>query len=164
MRGRISLPLCLLAIAAAPVSIERGRDPLAGPEFLPVDEAFVFTAQLHDDRLVARWAMPEGYYLYRRAFRVQAGDGVTLGELAVPEGKRIVDEYFGESEVYYRHVEVAAPVLSRTGDSVRASVHYQGCADAGLCYPPQERSVALRVDAEGEDQAPGADQPRADVP
>lgn len=164
MQRRILMPLCLLAIAAAPVSIERGSDPLAGPEFLPVDEAFVFAAQLHDGRLVARWAMPDGYYLYRRAFRVQTGDGVTLGELAIPEGKRIVDEYFGESEVYYRHVEVAAPVLEQSGDFVRVSVHYQGCADAGLCYPPQVRSVALRVDAEGDDQARGADQPRADVP
>ena len=164
MRGRILLPLCLLAIAAAPVSIERGRDPLAGREFLPVDEAFVFTAQLHEDHLAARWVMPEGYYLYRRAFRVRAGEGVTLGELAIPEGKRIVDEYFGESEVYYRQVEVAVPVLERVGDSVRVSVHYQGCADAGLCYPPQVRSVALRVDVKGDDQARGANQPRADVP
>ena len=164
MRGRSLLPLCLLAVAAAPVSIERGSDPLAGPEFLPVDEAFVLAAWLHDSRLVARWTMPAGYYLYRRAFRLQAGEGVTLGELAIPEGKRIVDEYFGQSEVYYGQVEVAAPVLERADDSVRVSVHYQGCADAGLCYPPQVRSVTLQVAAGGDDQARGANQPRADVP
>ena len=151
MRGQMLMSLCLLAIAAAPVRIERGGDPLAGPEFLPVDEAFVFTAQLHDDRLVARWEMPAGYYLYRRAFRVQAGDGATLGELAVPEGERVVDEYFGESEVYYGRVEITVPVLARAGDSVRARFHYQGCAEEGLCYPPQVRSVALPAAADSGD-------------
>lgn len=159
-------PLCL---GADSNPLGAGGDPLASaPQFLPVDEAFVFSARIErpraaspdapgpaQRRLVARWDMPAGYYLYKHRFAVVAGEGGALGPAVIPDGKEIVDDYFGESEVYYGSVEIAVPVLGQA-TKVVAEFHYQGCADYGLCYPPQVRSVAF-------DSADGVVRPGADV-
>lgn len=110
-------------------------------EPLPVEEAFVFTSWLQGERLVAHWDMPKGYYLYRHRLEVQAGEGIALGEPAIPRGEPKTDAYFGESEVHYGSVEITVPVLERPA-IVMARITYQGCADTGFCYPPQERAVA----------------------
>ena len=104
-------------------------DPLAEEQlFLPIDQAFAFTFRLHvgeggAEEIVARWDMPEGYYLYRHGFAVEADHGLTLGELTIPPGEMRTDEYFGESVVYFGGVEVVAPVLNRIAESatVRAA-------------------------------------------
>lgn len=117
-------------------------DPFSdSAEPLPVEEAFVFTSWLQGERLVAHWDMPKGYYLYRHRLEVRAGEGIALGEPAIPRGERKTDAYFGESEVHYGSVEITVPVLQRPA-VVTARITYQGCADTGFCYPPQERAVA----------------------
>ena len=152
------------AIDGAAQTPTRASDPLADqPDFLPVDAAFVLSARREAERLVFRWEMPDGYYLYRHAFGVQAPpalDGATSGsetdssEIAIPAGLRKVDEFFGETEVYYDTVEIAAPVRPEWRPQQRERqtpqetpttvlVTYQGCADYGLCYPPQQRIVAF---------------------
>lgn len=148
MRRLSYFVLVLLLGAAGPnaIGVKPGNDPFAGePEFLAVDQAFVFSARLQGGRLVGRWEMPDSYYLYRRQFRIEAGDGVRLGEVDMPAGRQIVDDVFGESEVYYGSVEISAAVLEHAGAEVVASFRYQGCADYGLCYPPQTRPVRLAV-------------------
>ena len=125
--------------------LESGKDRLAEPQFLPVDEAFAFSARLAGGRLIAQWTMPPGYYLYRHGFRIEGGAGVVLGDLDIPPGKPKVDDYFGETVVYYDAVEIVAAVYEHPASEVKANVGYQGCADYGLCYPPQVRSVALTV-------------------
>jgi thiol:disulfide interchange protein DsbD len=128
------------------------------PEFLPVDEAFRLTTELGaDGAVLARWEMPDGYYLYRHRFdfttrALDGGEGTTvkLGEAEIPPGKRKVDEYFGEVEVYYHEAQARVPVAAGEGP-VEVGISYQGCADAGLCYPPETRWVAFNLGA-----APGA--------
>lgn len=143
--------VALLALFLAPADYaapQRPEDPLASSiEFLPVDEAFVLSARRTDRQLVMRWDMPDGYYLYRHAFAVE-GDGPAprMGDPVIPAGKRKVDEYFGESEVYYGQVEVTVPIHSSGMRSPRVQVTYQGCADDGLCYPPQRRLIAPAPD------------------
>lgn len=111
----------------------------------------MLSARREDRHLVLRWDMPAGYYLYRHAFSV-AGDGERkgpapkIGEPVIPAGQAKVDEYFGESEVYYGRVEVTVPIQASALQSARVQVTYQGCADYGLCYPPQRRSIALAPD------------------
>lgn len=146
----LALALMLVAVGIDAAGIKPGNDPLASePPFLVVDEAFVFSARLEGGRLVGRWEMPDGYYLYRRQFRIDAGDGVQLGDVDVPAGRQIVDDIFGESEVYYGSVEISAAVLKHPGSEVAASFRYQGCADYGLCYPPQTRAVRLAIAKDG---------------
>jgi thiol:disulfide interchange protein DsbD len=113
------------------------------PEFLPADEAFRLSAQLQSDRtIVARWEMPSGYYLYRHQFGFNlTGDesGAVLAEARIPPGKSKVDEFFGEVEVYYSVVEINLPLIGRPLDGAVINIKYQGCADAGLCYPPESK-------------------------
>ena len=141
--------IALLLAAPGHAAPQAGNDPLSNEvEFLSVDEAFVLSARRTDQQLVVRWDMPDGYYLYRHAFSVE-GDDAGLGQVVIPAGERKVDEYFGDSEVYYGRVEVTVPIdgagESASGGS-RVHVTYQGCADYGLCYPPQRRSIALAAD------------------
>jgi thiol:disulfide interchange protein DsbD len=95
--------------------------------------------------------MPEGYYLYRHAFAAQvrpaAGEGggnAVLGEPEIPAGLAKFDDYFGDVEVYYGEATVRVPVRSGAGP-VEVGITYQGCADAGLCYPPETRWVPVTL-------------------
>ena len=143
--------LSLTGVRTAGDALHSANDPFADPQFLPVDEAFVLSATIEQDRLVVRWRMAAGYYLYRHAFTLEASEGVVLGPLDIPPGKRVVDDYFGASEVYYGDVEISAPVEIDTAAqhpesaTITARVRYQGCADLGLCYPPQQRTIPLPV-------------------
>ena len=138
--------ICALALVLAAISPAAAQDWLdEEPEFLPVDEAFVLSAELDGDgALVARWTIEDGYYLYRHrfAFKTREGDGARVGEATVPPGKAKVDEYFGEVEVYYGQARASAPVRAGSGP-LEVGIGYQGCAEAGLCYPPQTRWVAV---------------------
>jgi len=123
-------------------------------DFLPVEEAFVFSTEIADDgAVVAHWEMPDGYYLYRHRFefdvRENAGSSespVVLGDAQIAAGKRKVDEYFGEVEVYYHQAEARLPVVGGEG-LVEVGIGYQGCADAGLCYPPEFVWVPMQLSA-----------------
>lgn len=121
-------------------------------EFLDPDQAFTFSAIAQDaDTLVARWEIADGYYLYRNkfAFELKGADGVSLGSAQLPAGKVKEDEYFGRQEVYYREVEARLPV--QRGASVPAGLTlqatYQGCAEAGICYPPIIKTVNVALPA-----------------
>ena len=117
------------------------------PEFLRVDEAFRLSAELRADRtIVARWQMPPGYYLYQHqfAFKLSADQsGAMLAEAQIPPGKTKVDEYFGEVEVYYGQVQIEVPLIGSPGPGATININYQGCADLGLCYPPETRAFTF---------------------
>jgi thiol:disulfide interchange protein DsbD len=147
------------------------------PDFLPVDEAFVLTAEVAPDgSVLARWEIADGYYLYRHRFafssRIDAdhpATPVTFAEAEIPPGKKKVDEYFGDVEVYYHEAQARVPVADGAG-FVEVGIEYQGCADAGLCYPPERKWVALTVgnpaashgvDASGGTSSPTAPSSRA---
>ena len=109
------------------------------PKFLSVDEAYRMDVSLSDDGHVdISWTMPPGYYLYRHRFAFSLDSGGALGQPIIPAGIEKVDDYFGEVEVYYDVVNVRIPVVEQTGP-LRIGITYQGCADYGLCYPPETR-------------------------
>ena len=115
------------------------------PEFLPVDEAFALSTETAEDgALLAYWDMPDGYYLYRHRFDFTLKDpnAATLGAAELPPGKDKVDEYFGAVEVYYHRAQARVPIRNAQGP-VEVGISYQGCAEAGLCYPPERRWVVV---------------------
>ena len=124
-------------------------------EFLDPDVAFVLSAAAAGpDAIGARWDIAEGYYLYRNKFRFRAADGsgASLGEAGFPKGKLKDDEYFGPMEVYYDSVAALVPVArpgvgAGAGDEIDVDITYQGCAEAGLCYPPITKTVSLLLPA-----------------
>ena len=120
-----------------------GQDSWLAEEeaFLKVDEAFILSASLGTEgEMRVRWDMPDGYYLYRHqfAFQTRNPDQLQLGAAQIPPGKAKHDEYFGDVEVYYHSAEAVVPLtkLSSTVDT-EIGITFQGCADAGLCYPPE---------------------------
>ncbi len=114
-------------------------------ELLPPDEAFSFSASAGPDgRIRAQWKIADGYYLYKDKFSFSAGDTATLGEIAFPPAKVKQDEFFGKVATYRNKVAFDIPVSGVSGP-VSFTVGYQGCADIGVCYPPQTRSVSLAL-------------------
>ena len=135
--------LAVLALLAAPATCAIDQD-----ELLPVDTAFVLSAEASTrDAIDVRWTIAEGYYLYRHRTHVEVlGDGFAAGELLLPPGKAHTDEFFGDVETY-RDVLVATLPGTAAADaaSVRLRVKYQGCADLGICYPPQTREIDVTL-------------------
>ena len=119
------------------------------PELPPVDQVFVLTAQATaHDRIELRWKIADGFYLYRHRTSVKTSASFTDARLALPEGARHHDPFFGDVQTYRRQlVGVLTGTPADSVTSVALTVKYQGCADAGVCYPPQTRtlSVALPV-------------------
>ena len=138
--------LCLLAVGALGLADLAGAKPwwLRGSEasdqdFLPPDVAFRVGAQIDGEVVRLRWVIADGYYLYRSKMQVRAeSPDLVVGALSLPPGTRLNDPYFGAQEVYQQQVEASVPItrLDYGAHPVQVKVTYQGCAHAGLCYPP----------------------------
>jgi len=142
-----------------------GGEPQAEGGFLPMDQAFVFSASSSSpDRVTLLWEMADGYYLYRDKIKVAAPDGsATLGTPQFPDGKLHVDEYFGEQVVYYGEALVTVPLSAAPGTRELAlDVSYMGCADAGLCYPPTTKRITVALGASPPEALPAS--PAAGAP
>ena len=109
--------------------------------FIPADQAFVFDFQQNQHDLNLTWQVKEGYYLYRKQVSITPAQA-SVGALQLPAGEWHEDEFYGKSEIYRQHLSV--PVTVQQADKgATLTVTYQGCADAGFCYPPETRVVPL---------------------
>jgi thiol:disulfide interchange protein DsbD len=133
--------MCALMCAAAPALAVDESD------LLPVDQAFALTASAPTrDRIVLSWRIADGYYLYKQRMSAQAVNGFDTQALQLPHGQTHHDEFFGQVETYRKQVVGSLPG-NATGDSVTLKVKYQGCADLGVCYPPQTRMLTVALPA-----------------
>ena len=99
-----------------------------------------------------RFDIARGYYLYGDKFRFRLeAEGAALGAPRVPKGKTIDDATFGQVDVYYSSVRVLLPVERPPGGLLAGTLHIasQGCAEAGVCYPPLSQSVSVELPAAG---------------
>ena len=123
------------------------------PDFLSPDEAFRFSAMANGpDSIRLIWGVTDGYYLYRARIKASSDTAqAKLGELTLPTGETKMDEYFGKQEVYHHDVVGSISVArSSSGDlAVPLKVTYQGCASAGLCYPPITKMVNVVLPSPG---------------
>ncbi|WP_417664712.1 protein-disulfide reductase DsbD [Pseudidiomarina donghaiensis] len=118
-------------------------------QFLPVDEAFRFDFQQQGSQLTLTWDIADDYYMYQHRFVLKSPVQLAA-EPHLPPGEAHFDEFFGETTVYRNSVEITYQLHSATPDQ-EFIISYQGCADAGLCYPPTEKTVYLNgVQGEGE--------------
>jgi thiol:disulfide interchange protein DsbD len=129
-------------------SLKRGGD-----QFLQPDQAFRFDALPGGaDRVRLNWEIADGYYLYRARIKVTTSSAqAQLGTPQMPGGQFKTDEYFGKQEVYHHELTATVPVARAGGDAFELplQVTYQGCAEAGLCYPPITKSVTVSLPATG---------------
>ncbi len=114
-------------------------------EFLDVEQAFQLQPRLEDNNLILHWEIAEGYYLYSHQLKLQIELEGALSEVALelPFGEAKHDEFFGDVEVYYHQLIASAAVPDHT--AVKFSIRSQGCADAGLCYPPHTQHFKLNT-------------------
>ncbi|TLD45349.1 MAG: Thiol:disulfide interchange protein DsbD [Accumulibacter sp.] len=136
---RCLLPLLLLLLATL-TQAEEFLDPAVA--FKPSVRA------LDGQTLEVRFSIAKGYYLYRDKFRFAADPAtIRLGTPLLPPGKEKHDETFGRVEVYYDQVLIRLPVERNSSGPLPLTlrVSSQGCADAGICYPPQQQSLAVEL-------------------
>ncbi len=150
-RGRWRLGLG--GTVAAAIVAGLGASPLGAlgqADLLPNERAFAFSARGLDERTVeARFVIADGYYLYREKLKFALAPG-TLGPVALPPGKIKEDEFFGKVETYRNQLVVRLPLgQAATGQAVTVSAESQGCADIGVCYPPQIQKVTVALPAAG---------------
>jgi thiol:disulfide interchange protein DsbD len=128
--------------------------PTVEPKLLAPEQAFRFSARALDPAtLEARFDVADGYYLYRdkMRFAVEPGGGVAA---ELPPGTRKHDEFFGDVDTYRGSVVVRLPLKTPApGQTLTIHADSQGCADAGVCYPPTPQQLELTVPAAG--GAPG---------
>ena len=108
-------------------------------DFLPPDVAFRVNASVDGNLVRVRWVIADGYYLYRQRMGIKAeSPDLTLAEPAFPKGILKTDPYFGNQEIYHQQVEATAAYTRSDAGAhpLEIKVTYQGCAEAGLCYPP----------------------------
>jgi thiol:disulfide interchange protein DsbD len=130
------------------------------PSFLTVDKAFEMDFEQSGSQLIVKWNVADGYYLYKKQFSIEAA-GALLGQPIYPQATEIEDEYFGLSDVFNQDIEVIYPIIKANQDSV-IKVRFQGCAEAGLCYPPKQNDIYLNAVAIGESQTnPFSDAPKS---
>ncbi len=146
------LRVLLLAALVLPFA---GR--AAQPDLLDPADAFRLEARAAGpDALEVRYLIAPGYYLYREKLKfVSAADAVKLGAPELPEGQRKHDEFFGEVVTYRGDLRIRIPYTGAPGVSEFTLVAgSQGCADAGVCYVPQEQKVTIRLASAGAAAAP----------
>ena len=137
----------LLGTARAEVS-GLGADAGLGEEPLMPDQAFVLSTEvIGADMIRARWHIVDGYYMYRNKFKFESNtQGVTPQPGIYPKGKVKKDEFFGEVETYRGDIAIDIPI-TRDSDirKLDLTITSQGCADIGICYPPQKQNVSLEL-------------------
>ncbi|WP_162617947.1 protein-disulfide reductase DsbD [Salinicola halophilus] len=168
----ITVSLCLVTPASAQMLDSQSSDdtatqPRGSADFLPVDRAFQAYAWRQDGRLYVGLRSRPGYYLYRHRLDVVVDEPASLGALDLPPGTFKRDPYLGDVHVFHDDVVISAPLSIDAGPSTDAgpsidaaasgnaandegvtiTLAFQGCAEAGLCYPPERWQLTARPGA-----------------
>lgn len=110
-------------------------------QFVPADRAFVFDFQQNQHDLNLSWLVKDGYYLYRKQISITPSQA-DIAEIKLPPGVWHEDEFYGKSEIYRKQLNIPVTV-NQAATGATLTVTYQGCADAGFCYPPETKTVPL---------------------
>ena len=157
------LPLGAPALGAASSTsdldavLDQSHQNANNEDFLPPEKAFHLTATaLGNTQVQLDWVIAPGYYLYRDRIKI-ADDTGQIGTAQFPEGQTKQDEYFGKQVVYHQELKVAVPLLKPATGAASLPLHvtYQGCAEAGLCYPPITQALTIAFPSSGGNAASG---------
>lgn len=175
MRRLLTLLLFLVVLPASAGLFDSKPSPTLGAplgaplnnsaDFLPVREAFRLSlVDSSPTQVKLRFVAAEGYYLYRHRFAFKTQEqGVTIGEAQLPAGEQKTDDYFGEVEVYYGVLDIEVPVDNPEQRPFTLQVSYQGCADKGLCYPPETENLTIGGIGAASTAAPNAPEAKGEL-
>jgi thiol:disulfide interchange protein DsbD len=145
---KAALAVFLAGFAALPVPA-RAADL---SDLLPVDEAYVVSTKATErGRIEINFKIAKGYYLYKHRFGVAGVDSAfKYNPLQIPAGEKHNDQFFGPVETYRDSVTLVQTGAAASGvDAVTFKLKYQGCADIGVCYPPQTRTITVALPVDG---------------
>lgn len=112
------------------------------------EDAFKVSTTLVDERtLLVRFDILDCCYLYQKQMSFSSDDKVAFGEPIFSQGKMYTDQFFGETIIHRKNVDITLPITDNAvkADSFELNVGYQGCSDAGVCYPPQQKTITLNM-------------------
>ena len=144
------------AIAWTIAALSAGVAVAAGPKLLEPERAFAYSVQALDDKTVeARFAIADGYYLYREKLRFSVEPSTLAASPSLPPGKIKDDEFFGKVETYRGQLAVKLAIEQPApGSKLVVRAESQGCADVGVCYPPQVQNITVTLPLAGQPPAP----------
>ncbi|HBU7548101.1 protein-disulfide reductase DsbD [Klebsiella aerogenes] len=151
MAQRIITLMLLLCSASASAGL---FDAPGRSNFVPADRAFAFDFQQNQHDLNLSWHIKDGYYLYRKQITLTTKDAAIV-EPSLPPGEWHEDEFYGKSEIYRQRLMLPI-TLTQASKAATLTVTYQGCADAGFCYPPETKVVPLSAVLADSDKAQAA--------
>ena len=145
-----------VALAWTIAALWPGAVPAAGPKLLEPERAFALSVQALDDKTVeARFAIADGYYLYREKLHFSVEPASLAATPRLPAGKVKDDEFFGKVETYRGQLAVKLALQQPApGSKVVVRAESQGCADVGVCYPPQLQNITVTLPLPGMPPAP----------
>lgn len=141
------LSMVSVPVLAGPLDTPR-PSPILGAsasqgDFLPVDRAFRYDLVDTNDGKVLRFTIAEGYYLYQHQFKFHTEPEGLMDAPHLPPGESKTDPYFGDVVVYYGSLDIPLDLTAAKEQPLNLVITYQGCADKGLCYPPETRRIAV---------------------
>lgn len=131
---------CLFTIFIQPVAA------LSSEDILPPEQAFKLSVVGHSRQQVdLSWIIEPGYHLYRDKIKLESKtEGIQIGAFSMPEGAQEHDDIFGDVSVYRKQINLSIPLLNPDNQpQVQLQIKFQGCADIGVCYPPQKKVLAI---------------------
>ncbi len=139
----------------APLTLAESSDPFSssageGEKFLKVEQAYQVAPTIDGDTIALHWQAAPSYYLYQHQFGISVRTEAASEQLSLTfeAGKKKFDEIFQkELEVYYNSTVVTGK--TRLSPPYELKVSSQGCADAGLCYPPRHQYFSVDTDGNG---------------
>lgn len=137
-----------LILIACLVFFAQTAPALGSKDFLPVDQAFKFSSTvIANDKLELAWSIADGYHLYRDKFKIQSQtEGILVGKIEMPDSAMDHDPVFGEVAIYRHTVKLNVPLENPNHEqTLKLLVKYQGCADVGVCYPPQKLILEISL-------------------
>jgi thiol:disulfide interchange protein len=147
MPGTLSGFLLLLAASLLPPTASAQSPFSTAPAFLDVDQAFSFYISLDgSENISVHWTIAPGYYLYadKFSFKITEPEEISGTLIAVmPAGTPHEDEFFGRTSVYYQQTRSSLKLPEDSPNRFLLEIGFQGCAEAGLCYPPAVRHVEI---------------------
>ena len=137
----------LFLISSFLLSTSYAKGPETATQFLPPDEAFIPSVeQIEDKHIRVSWKIADRYYLYVGMFEFSVDNDNAIEKVIMPDGVKKQDEFFGDVDVFYNQA-IADIFLKTSSRDIKLKIKYQGCAEAGLCYPPIEKKYNLKLDA-----------------
>jgi thiol:disulfide interchange protein DsbD len=114
-------------------------------DFIDVDQAFKFDFSEQGSVITVNFDIADGYYLYKKRFKVKSKNAI-VKPVQYPEGLPHEDEFFGAQQIYKQHVSFQV-FVEQADKNAEISIRYQGCAEKGLCYPPQTKKIQIAATA-----------------